>query len=154
MTHRVIRTINNRDYEYEETSYRVPGVKNPRKRSRYIGPVEPLRKKKTGLIGVIDKFVELARIKQPWDIGESEADRLDRLKREDAERAKVARVNHLLTNPLTLEGLKEVIALQQPTPPSFTAPELVAAPEPSVTAAPSPVEPSQPSEQSLCGVQE
>ena len=41
--HRVIRTIKGRKYEYEEESYRVPGEKNPRKRSRYIGAVDPLQ---------------------------------------------------------------------------------------------------------------
>ena len=127
MPHRVIRNIDGRDYEYEEESYRVPGLKTPRKRSRYIGPVDAIRKRKTGILGFID---DLVRAKHPWEEGyvQTEKERQAWMKEWEAARAKQDRINAILTAPtMPLEALHEEVALQQSLhpAPSFTAPASV-----------------------------
>jgi len=110
--HEVIRTINGRQYRYLEESYRVPGLRTPRKRSTYLGPVEPVeRKRKVGIFGVID---DLVRKKHDWEYEkEKPHEEKERIAREDAERERTARNNDLLSGKsITLAELAEVAETQ------------------------------------------
>jgi hypothetical protein len=56
MSHEVIRVVNGRRYRYLKESYRVARLRTPRKRSIYLGPVDPIydegHKRKKGIFGV------------------------------------------------------------------------------------------------------
>jgi hypothetical protein len=113
MGHEVIRTINNRKYRYYEESYRVPGLRTPRKRSTYLGPVDPVeRKPKKGIFGVLD---DLVRKKHDWEhTEETPVQERERIGREDRERARTSRNNDLLTGKsISLDELAEVASTQK-----------------------------------------
>ena len=109
----IIKTINGIGYRYQQETYRENG--RVKTRSVYIGPVDGGRRKR----GKLTEFVrELVKKKdRREDIGESDAEASARVAREDAQRAKDARVNDLLTAPsISLEGIAEVAEKQsEPT---------------------------------------
>src|SRR5271170_4614458 len=112
MAHEVIRTVNGRQYRYLEESYRVPGLRTPRKRSTYLGPVEGERKRKRGIFGVID---DLVRKKHDWEYTkERPHEEKERIAHEDKERERTARNNDLLSGKsITLAELAEVAETQK-----------------------------------------
>lgn len=109
----IIKTINGIGYRYQQETYRENW--RVKTRSVYIGPVDGGRRKR----GKLTEFVrELVKKKdRREDIGESDAEASARVAREDAQRAKDARVNDLLTAPsISLEGIAEVAEKQsEPT---------------------------------------
>jgi hypothetical protein len=113
----VIKTINGRQYRYEQETYRENG--RVRTRSTYIGPVDGGRRKK-GLTGLLQELVKKKDRRE--DMGESAAEASVRVAREDAERAKNERVNDLLTAPnISLGALSEIAASQAETATAETA---------------------------------
>jgi hypothetical protein len=117
MAHEIVRTINGRQYRYLEESYRVPGVRTPRKRSTYLGPVDPVyaggeRKRKKGIFGVID---DLVRKKRDWNREiEPPAQERERISSENRERERTDRNNDLLTGEsISLAELAEVASSQK-----------------------------------------
>jgi len=108
MPYEVIKTINGRQYRYEQETYRENG--KVRTRSTYIGPVDGGRRRK-GLTGFLQELVR--KKDRRVDMGETEAEASARVAREDAERAKDARVNELLTaSSISLEGIAEIAEKQ------------------------------------------
>ena len=108
MPYVVVKTINGRQYRYEQETYRECG--KVRTRSTYIGPVDGGRRKK-GLTAALRELVKKKDRRE--DFGESKAEASARVAREDAERAKDARVNELLTAAsISLEGIAEISASQ------------------------------------------
>jgi hypothetical protein len=112
MGHEVIRTVNGCRYRYFEESYRVPGLRTPRKRSTYLGPVDEGRKRKKGIFGVLD---DLVRKKHDWEhTEETPAQERERIGREDKERERTSRNNDLLSGKsISLAELAEVASTQK-----------------------------------------
>lgn len=127
MAHQVVRIVNGRKYLYEETSYRVPGLRTPRKRSTYLGPVDPVyedaggHKRKKGIFRVLD---ELVRKKRDWETPpESEEQVNARIASEEKDRERTSRNNDLLTGKsISLDELAEVAASQSSDKEAESAP--------------------------------
>jgi hypothetical protein len=111
MPYVVVKTINGREYRYEQETYREGG--KVRTRSTYIGPVDGGRRKK-GLTAAVRALVKKKDRRE--DIGESPAEVSARVAREDAERAKNDRINDLLTaSSISLGAIGEIAASQSET---------------------------------------
>jgi hypothetical protein len=111
MPYVVVKTINGREYRYEQETYREGG--KVRTRSTYIGPVDGGRRKK-GLTAAVRALVKKKDRRE--DIGESPAEVSARVAREDAERAENDRINNLLTaSSISLGAIGEIAASQSET---------------------------------------
>lgn len=128
MTYEVIKTINGRRYRYLQRSYREGG--KVRTQSTYLGPVDGGRRRKSGILAVLD---DLVRKTEPV---ESEEQLQERIVAEDREYAERDRINDkLTTDKISLDAIAEIAASQAETTPSEAVAETSGAESESAEAA-------------------
>jgi len=101
--YRVIKTINGREYFYDQETYRESG--RVKTRNIYIGPVEPRRKK--GIQGFMRDLIKREKNE------ETQAEMQARVAREDKEYAQWDHINDLLTaDTISLGAISEIAEAQ------------------------------------------